>query len=189
MMRLLVPAAVLAVEVVPGSNAMDIIGPVLQSLHARHGVLWRAVPYGEGGVLAMTPPGGNWYGRLPAGERAGVAVWNGFLLLHTSASGLERLLEHFRRDAAADPLPMVADTGWYLHLDGPSASEVLRMGVSSYALWQVMEGQVRDHARESYLQRLADTVAAYSHARIVIRMLPDGYGGELVLSLKEDGRP
>ena len=189
LMRLRVPAAGFAVEVVrEGASVLDIMTPVLQRLHTRYGVLWQLVPHGDSGVFALTPPGDWWYSRLPRGERAGLAVWNGFFVVYSSAEALDRLLAQFRRNAASDPFAIAENTNWYIRVDGPGAGEVLRMGVSSYALWQAIDGQVRDRAREAFLQHLADAIAAYDSAEATLRAQEGGgYRGSVVMRLHEEG--
>ncbi len=173
-MRLRVPAAGAALEVLPNVSAMEILTPILQRLQTHYGLSWRAVPYGQRGVLSLTPPQHDWYANLPRGERVGVAVWNGFFWIHSSASALDSLLAHFRHHAGLDPFPLPEDARWYMRLDGSSVGEIVQMGVSSYALWQVGAGQRRNREREAWLQRLAKAIATYDYAEAIVQVHAEG---------------
>ncbi len=185
MMRLRIPAAGLAMEITHDATVESIVTPILQRLHTRYGQQWQTEPHGQRGVLALTPSSG-WYARLPRGERAAVAIWNGFLLLHSSADALDRLLDYFRTNAAADPLQLAKRTSGYIRLDGPDSADVLRVGSSSFALWQTLNGQTRNHAQEAFLQRLSETIEAYAFVEATAEA-QDGQSsrGVILLALRD----
>ena len=187
MLRLRVPAVGVALELSEDQSVKDIVSPILQRLTARYQISWGVEPYGERGVVSLIPPTGNWYGQLSRGDRAGFAVWDGFFFMHSSAAALDSLLEHFGRNMALDPFPLPGGATLFMRVDGMAMADVLRLGFSSYALWQVIDGQKRDHVREVWLQQLGDTMAAYSHAELVIQDDPEGVDGVLIVELLERG--
>ena len=174
LMRLRVPAAGLAVEAPLGASVRDVVDPVLLRLNRLYGTAWEVVPYGDQGVMTLQSGTRDWYGRLARDERAGVAVWNGYFLLHSSAATLDALLEHFRQNAASDPIAFEEYMDWYTHVDPVATADILRMGVSSFGIWQVMTGQPRDRDREWLLLRLADVIERF--ATMEMRIVPDADG-------------
>ena len=187
MMRLRVPSLVMAIETTSGVLARDILRPVLQRMNASYNMSWGFVPHGQRGVLALTPSAGHWYGRLPAGERAGFAVWNGYAVFHSSADALDALLAAFSTNAARDPRRLPSEAGWYTWMNLPAAAEVLRMGFASYTLWQAMEGRARDRARETFWRKMTDTMQAYGWKEMTLQETAEGYANGVITLTRAQG--
>ncbi len=187
MLRMRIPAVAVALELSEDHSVMDIVQPVLQRFNTRYGTSWGVAPYGERGVMSLTPPAGAWYGQQSRGDRVGLAIWNGFFFVHSNARALDYLLQQFPVHAASDPFPVPENANAYLHVDGDTMADVLRLGFASYSLWQEMDGQRRDRVREAWLHQLANTVGAYSHAEAVIQGRPGGVDVTLVVELLEKG--
>ncbi|MFU8781148.1 MAG: hypothetical protein ACNA71_09025 [Kiritimatiellia bacterium] len=160
--RLRVPAVALAMETATDLAADEILALILSRMNRRYNVSWGQEAYGDRGVRALVPSPGLWYGRLSSGERLGFAVWNGLAFLHSSAAALDTLLGSLEQNAALDPYALPAGTGLLVRADLPAAGVVLRMGFSSYVLWQAMEGRARDQGRETFVRQVADLLGAYA---------------------------
>ena len=187
MMRLRVPGMGLAWEVSSHVDVEDVINPVLQRIQAQYNVSWQIEPYGDRGVFSLLPDSRNWYRALSSGERAGVAVWNGFLFLHSSANALDSLLAQFEQNARLNPFPLPEQVMGYLRMEGVPVADLVRMGISSYALWQVMDGQRRNRDREQWFHRLADSIAVYSYAEAVLHDEYEGVSNLLILDVLQNG--
>jgi hypothetical protein len=187
-MRLRVPSLALALEAPSGLSAADVLSRVLLRINQRYNLHWEYTAYGDHGVYTLIPPQGFWYARLLSGERLGVAVWNGLLLIHSSASALDSMLASLAKAGSLDPYRLPDDTGLFARVDMPAAGNVLRMGLSSYGLWQAMEGQARDRDREALMRQIADGIGAYSVLEMVSMERAGGVAGSVRLE-RVQGEP
>lgn len=171
-----VPSIGMALEVPENFEISDILQPLLRRLNERVDPTWGYVPYREQGVHALVSPSQHWYGKVSAGERVGVALWNGFLFVHSSAEALDIFLRETRANPYRDPVAVPLQTGSMFLADLPSSADVLDKGFSAYVLWQITQGKRRDRSLERIVKQVSDTMRAYDLLEITVQDLHSGRG-------------
>lgn len=179
-----IPSLVLAIQTSDRDACMRAVNSALDRLNAEYrlGAILRGT--GSGDVFRIDVSREHPYGRLADGERAGIALTEDWLVLSSSSSALERLVQRYAAaGAAADKTSLsrvspsdegAAASAW---IDLEKGGKTAKLALTAYSLKLIFSGS--DQADE--------TLASINEVKAWIDALSLLENGRMVLH-EEDGQ-
>ncbi len=180
MMRMRVPAVWAGLSVANPAEAARIVQALLDAANAGTGLGLVAEPVGaEDHLHVLTPVGDTFYRRLSRGERAAFAVRDGWLIMSSNLTALQRLLG--TPSGSAPPLWAGLPDGvsGALWADCAAAATLGREALAGFTLVQILSGAGGQRYDTPEISALLEGLAALRF----LRVRADAAEGELRVSL------
>lgn len=142
-MRLSVPGVGVAFPLPEGVGFESWVHQLLDAFNQFYGLQLAAVPaasLGETRMMVITDRSGSGYAKLAARERAGIALVDDMVFLHSSSEALRRLLQVERRGEGDSRLVVPQEVTGYLGGDLESLSSIISKLLATYRLYSMFTG-------------------------------------------------